>query len=190
MKLIFAQGNPEPDYAHSRHNVGFLALNTITKDLDAKWKIQPKFYALTAEVDISGEKVLLAKPTSYYNETGVSARKIIDFYKLDPTNDLLVIHDDLALPFGTIRVRKQGSDGGNMGIKSMNTYIEQNYMRIRIGTWNELREQMDDTAFVLAKFSADESKQLSGKVIPQVIKLAEQFCAGNLEQTSYKTLGK
>ena len=188
MKLIFAQGNPEPDYAHSRHNVGFLALNTIAKDLNAKWDNQPKFHAITAEVNIGGEKALLVKPTSYYNETGVSARKLIDFYKLDPTNDLLVIHDDLALPFGTIRVRRQGSDAGNRGIKSMNTYIEQNYMRIRIGTWNELREQMDDTAFVLAKFSANESKQLEKNIIPKAIELIEQFCDGTLEQTSYKTL--
>lgn len=190
MKLIFAQGNPEPDYAHSRHNVGFLALNTIAKDLNAKWDNQPKFHAITAKVNIGDEKALLVKPTSYYNETGVSARKLIDFYKLDPINDLLVIHDDLALPFGTIRVRRQGSDAGNRGIKSMNTHIEQDYMRIRIGTWNELRDQMDDTTFVLAKFSADESKQLVEKVIPQVVKLVEQFCAGTIEQTSYKTLDK
>ena len=190
MKLIFAQGNPEPDYAHSRHNVGFLALNTIAKDMNAEWKKQPKFHAMTTEVKIGGEKALLVKPTSYYNETGISARKLIDFYKLETLKDLLVIHDDLALPFGTIRVRRQGSDGGNKGIKSMNTYIEQNYMRIRIGTWNELREQMDDAAFVLAKFSADESKQLAETVIPQVVKLVEQFCAGTIEQTSYKTLEK
>ena len=190
MKLIFAQGNPEPDYAHSRHNVGFLTLNTIAKDMNAKWNNQPKFHAITAEVNISGEKALLVKPTSYYNETGVSAPKLIDFYKLDPASDLLVIHDDLALPFGTIRVRRQGSDGGNMGIKSMNTHIEPAYMRIRIGTWNELREQMDDAAFVLAKFSADESKHLEKSVIPQVIKLIEQFCTGIIEKTSYKTLGK
>lgn len=188
MKLIFAQGNPEPDYNHTRHNVGFLTLNAIAKDLDAKWKNQPKFHAITTEVNICGEKALLVKPTSYYNATGVSARKIIDFYKLDPTSDLLVIHDDLALPFGTIRVRKQGSGGGNMGIKSINTHIEPDYTRIRIGTGNELRQQMDDAEFVLAKFSADESKQLAKNVIPHAIKLIEQFCADSLEKTSYKTL--
>ena len=188
MKLIFAQGNPEPDYAHSRHNIGFLVLNTLAKELNAKWVNKPKFHAITTEVKISDEKALLVKPTSYYNETGVSARKLIDFYKLNPINDLLIIHDDLALPFGTIRVRRQGSDGGNRGIKSMNTYIEQNYMRIRIGTWNELREQMDDASFVLAKFSADESKQLEKDVIPKAIELVGQFCNGILEQTSYKTL--
>lgn len=188
MKLIFAQGNPEPDYSHSRHNVGFIALNTLAAELGSKWINKPKFHALTAEVSVGKEKALLVKPTSYYNETGVSARKLIDFYKLDPINDLLVIHDDLALPFGTIRVRQQGSDAGNNGIKSINMHVEQNFMRIRIGTSNELREQMDDASFVLAKFSDDESRQLEKDVIPQVIEYAKQFCANSLEQVSLKTL--
>ncbi|HZJ34936.1 MAG TPA: aminoacyl-tRNA hydrolase [Candidatus Angelobacter sp.] len=188
MKLIFAQGNPEPDYARSRHNVGFLVLNTLAKEHDTKWTNEPKFHAIITEVNLGDEKAILVKPTSYYNETGVAARKLIDFYKLNPMSDLLVVHDDLALPFGTIRVRRQGSDGGNRGIKSMNTHVEQNYMRIRIGTRNELRERMDDSAFVLAKFSANESKQLEKNIIPKAVKLVEQFCTNTLEQTSYKTL--
>lgn len=189
MKIIFAQGNPEPDYANTRHNVGFLVLNTLAEQISAKWANQSKFNAFIAEATISGEKTLLIKPTTFYNETGISVRKIIDFYKLDPTNDLLVIHDDLALPFGTIRVRGEGSDGGNNGIKSINSHLDPNYARIRIGTDNELRATInDDAAFVLAKFSADENTQLREKIIPQSIELINKFCANILENTSHKTI--
>ena len=188
MKIIFAQGNPEPDYTNSRHNVGFAVLNSLADSLDAKWVNKPKFHAIIAETEITGEKVLLIKPTSFYNETGIPARKITDFYKIDPTKDLLVIHDDFALPFGIIRVRNQGSDAGNNGIKSINNHIGQNYTRIRIGIWTELRETIDDADFVLAEFNVNELKQLSEAIIPQAIELINTFCDGKLSPTSHKTL--
>ena len=188
MKLIFAQGNPGPDYNNSRHNVGFVALDTFAASLGAVWTDKPKFHALIAEVVINGEKTILVKPTTYYNETGISARQIIDFYKIDKSDDLLVIHDDIDLPFGTIRVRKQGSDAGNNGIKSLNAHLGPDYARIRIGTHNDLRTQMGEVAFVLAKFNADESKKLQENIIPQVIELVHLFCAGDLESVSHKNL--
>jgi len=110
VKIIFAQGNPGPDYAGTRHNIGFISIDTLANKLEAGWTNKPKFHALIANGTIGSEKVLFIKPTTFYNETGVSARKLIDFYKIDPAKDLLVIHDDLALPFGTIRVRGRGSD--------------------------------------------------------------------------------
>lgn len=186
MKLIFAQGNPEPEYAKIRHNVGFMVLNSIADEREAKWIEKSKFHAVITEVNIDNEKVLLVKPTTFYNETGPALRKIVDFYRIDTENDLLVIHDDLALPFGTIRIRKQGSDAGNNGIKSINAHIDQNYTRVKIGIYNELRDKMDDADFVLAKFSFDESKQLEKTIIPHAIKLVIQFCNKSLEHTSYK----
>jgi PTH1 family peptidyl-tRNA hydrolase len=188
MKLIFAQGNPEPEYAKIRHNVGFMVLNSIAEKLDAKWTEKSKFNAIITEVNIDEEKVLLVKPTTFYNETGPSLRKIVDFYKIDTENNLLVIHDDLALPFGTIRIRKQGSDAGNNGIKSINAHIDENYTRIKIGIYNELRDKIDDADFVLAKFNAEESSQLEKTIVPHAIKLVVQFVNNSLEHTSYKTL--
>jgi PTH1 family peptidyl-tRNA hydrolase len=186
MKIIFAQGNPEPDYAKTRHNIGFSVLNSLADKLGAKWLEKSKFQAFIAEVTISSEKAILVKPTSFYNETGSSIRKILDFYKLDPITDLLVIHDDFALPFGTIRVRKEGSDAGNNGIKSINAHIESNYARIRIGTWTELREKMNDADFVLAKFNTDENEKLAELIIPKAIDIITDFCRDSLEATSYK----
>ncbi len=186
MKLIFAQGNPEPKYSATRHNIGFSTLDAIADKYNAKWLNQSKFNAMIAEIKIYDEKVLLVKPTTYYNETGLSVRKLVDFYKLNPASDLLVIHDDLALPFSTVRVRKKGSDGGNNGIKSINACIGQDYIRIRIGTYNDLRDKMDDADFVLSKFGSEESKNLKETIIPRVCKLVEQFCDGKIEINSYK----
>ena len=96
MKIIFAQGNPEPQYAGTRHNVGFFLLDYYAKDQGVAFATKPKFIADIAELSIADEKVLLVRPSTFYNETGRSARAICDFYKCDPATDLLAIHDDLA----------------------------------------------------------------------------------------------
>lgn len=187
MKIIFALGNPGTDYKNSRHNVGFMTLDTLAASLKADWVQKSRFTALIAEVTVGGEKTLLVKPTTFYNEAGASIRKIVDFYRIDHTSELLVVHDDVALPFSTIRVREQGSDAGNNGIKSLNTHLGSEYSRIRIGTDNELHAQMDDADFVLAKFSADETRKLEKDIIPQTIELIEQFCNDRIKITSYQT---
>jgi PTH1 family peptidyl-tRNA hydrolase len=186
MKLILAQGNPEPKYSNTRHNIGFIVIDEFAKSLDLTWSEKPKFAALIAETTIDGEKVILAKPTTYYNETGQSARKLVDFYSIMPEHDLLVIHDDLALPFGTIRTRKQGSDAGNNGIKSLNSHIGPEYHRIRIGVSNDLRERVGDVDFVLAKLNKDESDQLYTSVLPKAIEYIRDFCSSLLESTSHR----
>lgn len=186
MKVIFALGNPEPDYVVTRHNVGFRVLNALADG--SEWVNKAKFNALITELNIGGEKVILAKPTTYYNEVGISARKLLDFYKINPETDLLVVHDDLALPFGTVRVRKQGGDAGNNGIKSINNHVNHPYTRIKVGICNELRDRMEDADFVLGKFSADESNQLDKNITPHVVELIDHFCKGDLEITSYKNL--
>lgn len=185
MKLIFAQGNPGTQYQTTRHNVGFLVLEQLAGQAGKELVKKPKFHADIAELSIAGEKVLLVKPTTFYNETGQSARSLVDFYKLDPAQDVLVIHDDLALPLGTIRIREKGSDAGNNGIKSLNAHLGPNYNRIRIGIENELRSRMGDMNFVLGQFSKDEATTLDEIIIPKTIELIELFCAGTLQATSH-----
>ncbi len=185
MKLILAQGNPEPKYDKTRHNVGFAVIDEFAKAHDLTWTNKSKFDALVTETTIDGEKILLAKPTTYYNETGQSARKLIDFYSIMPEHDLLVIHDDLALPFGTLRTRKQGSDAGNNGIKSLNNHIGPDYHRIRIGVSNENRERTGDVDFVLSKFSKSESDNLQEAVFPKAIEFIDEFCKESLDSTSH-----
>lgn len=186
MKLIFAQGNPGRQYARTRHNTGFIALEALAEANSGTWKVQDKYKAEIAEISLNGEKVLLVKPLSFYNETGQVARALVDFYKLSPAEDVLVIHDELALPFGTIRVREKGSDAGNNGIKSLNAHLGENYARIRIGIWNERRDLMDDADFVLSAFSEEEMKQLATLNETKIASLVEAFVKGELEPVSHK----
>lgn len=185
MKLIVAQGNPGTQYARTRHNVGFMVLDRLADTQGASWKTDSKFKADLASVQLDGEKALLVKPLSYYNETGQVARGLVDFYKLNPAADVLVVHDELALPFGTIRTREKGSDAGNNGIKSLNAHLGADYWRIRIGIWNELRDRMDDANFVLAPFSADEMTHLKQQTDATILPLITAFLAGDLQNTSH-----
>ncbi len=185
MKLLFAQGNPGAEYERTRHNVGFVVLDKLARAHTVTFQPKDKFKALIAELSLDGEKVLLAKPQTFYNETGLSARAIVDFYKLDPSADVLVIHDELALPFGTLRTRPQGSDAGNNGIKSLNQHLGANYHRLRIGIRNELRDRAQDVDFVLGRFNGEEQEALENNVVPKSIEILDSFVAGNFEHTSH-----
>ena len=186
MKILFAQGNPGQDYSTTRHNVGFMALDTLAKAHSASFSHKSKFDADIAEVSISGEKVLLVKPRTFYNETGKSARAICDFYKCAPATDLLAIHDDLALPLGTIRTRQQGSDAGNNGIKSLNSHLGGVFWRLRIGIYSTLKDRINDATFVLANFQKAEMNILKDGIIPKTLELAAQFCSEELEASSHR----
>lgn len=186
MKVIFAQGNPGNQYTKTRHNVGFRTLDTLAKSHLIDWSEKSKFSAKIAEYGVGDEKVLLVKPLTFYNDSGLSARKITDFYNLDVSKDILIIHDDLALPLGTIRTREKGSDAGNNGIKSLNQHIGSDYHRIRIGIWNELRERMDASDFVLGSFNKKESDKLNETIIPHALEIIDSFCNKNLKITSKK----
>jgi len=200
MKVILALGNPGDKYTYTRHNAGFLVVNQLAAEQGAQFSNKPKFFADIAElnsftvdsaastklpVTIPREKVLLVKPTTYYNEVGVAARAILDFYKLT-LNDLLIIHDDTALDFGKIRVRKGGRDAGSNGLKSLHAHIGSDFWHIRIGTDNLLRRQIGDVDFVLSKFNADERTILRDWTIPEAIKLISTFLDGTIEPLSVK----
>jgi PTH1 family peptidyl-tRNA hydrolase len=185
MKLIIAQGNPGNKYSRTRHNTGFIMLDLLADELSTTWKSHDKFKSEIAETNIAGEKVLLVKPTTFYNDTGVAARSIVDFYKLEPSTDVLVIHDELALPFGTIRVRGKGSDAGNNGIKSLNAHLGPDYARIRIGIWNERRNLLNDVDFVLSAFSDEEMKLLHQIADTTVQQLIKYFVNDALEPVSH-----
>lgn len=185
MKVILALGNPGEKYVHTRHNAGFLVVNQLAAEQGAQFSNKPKFFADIAELNMSGEKILLVKPTTYYNEVGIAARAILDFYKLT-LDDLLIIHDDTDLDFGKIRVRKGGRDAGSNGLKSLHAHIGSDFWHIRIGTDNLLRQQIGDVDFVLSKFNADEQKILRDWTIPESIKLIGTFLDDTIEPLSVK----
>lgn len=184
MKIILAQGNPDKKYAKTRHNTGFTILDALGEAHDAVWRDIDKYKARITTIEVGGEKVLLVKPLSYYNDTGLVARQLVDYYKLLPKNDFLVVHDELALPFGTVRIRESGSDGGNNGIKSLNLHLGAHYTRIRVGIATDAREHIDDVNFVLGTFTKAEHETLIKDIIPHTIQSIEKFVAGTLEVTS------
>lgn len=184
MKLIFTQGNPGDKFSSTRHNVGFQLANTLAITHGVDFAYSAKFFAFIAEYSDESEKVLVAKPDTFYNESGRSFAAIKQFYKLE-NNDILVVHDELALPFGTIRSRVGGSDAGNNGIKSINAHGGDTTARLRIGVGNDLRARMGDTDFVLGRFSADEQSALNDVILPKCLELINHFVAEDHHVTSH-----
>lgn len=182
MKLIIGLGNPDQQYQGTRHNLGFWYVSGFAEQHGLQWQEKTKFRAYIAEGGIDGEKFILAKPTTYYNLVGESAQTICQFYKIPPEN-VLVIHDELALPLGTIRTREGGSDGGNNGMKSIITHLGQGVKRIRVGIDSPRRQPVSDAHFVLSKLSSVDAKQLS-ELSPKVYGIIRQFIAGNFEITT------
>ncbi len=185
MKVIFALGNPGEKYALTRHNIGFSIVDAYAKQYNATFQPKSKFSADIAEIHHGSEKILLAKPTTFYNDTGLAARAIVDFYKLT-LDDILVVHDDIALDFGKIRVRRGGESAGNNGLKSLHRHIGDDFWHIRIGADSLLRKQIGDTDFVLGKFNPDEQKILRDWTIDKSINFIEKFLSDSIEPYSVK----
>ena len=185
MKVILALGNPGEKYAYTRHNTGFLVIDQLAAEQNAQFSNKPKFFADIAELNMSGEKILLVKPTTYYNEVGISARAILDFYKLT-LDDLLIIHDDTDLDFGKIRVRKGGRDAGSNGLKSLHAHIGSDFWHIRIGTDNLLRRQVSTDRFVMMNFNSDELTILKNWAIPTAQTMIHDFLSYHISAISVK----
>lgn len=138
MKLIAGLGNPGKEYQNTRHNSGFMAVDLLADRLNTSITSN-KFNALTAQVRINGEAVLLMKPLTYMNESGSAVSQAVSYYKIDP-QDILIIHDDMDLPVGSVRIRKKGSAGGQKGMKSIISCLNTDEIaRIRIGVGHSAR---------------------------------------------------
>jgi peptidyl-tRNA hydrolase, PTH1 family len=133
VKLIVGLGNPGVEYQSTPHNMGFMALDRIAGEC-AVQVVNRHCKAVTARATLDGEPVLLAKPETYMNHSGESVRELVERYEADPATDLIVLYDELALPWGTIRVRERGSAGGHNGMKSIIAALgSQEFLRIRLG---------------------------------------------------------
>ena len=164
MKLIIGLGNPGDFYAHSRHNIGFMCLNHLARlqgiNLDKK-----QGQARTGTGKVDGEKVILARPQTHMNLSGESVSRLVKRFDVTPGN-LIVIHDDLDLPLGKIRIRLGGSSGGHKGIDSIITHLESDtFFRIRVGIDRPLfvegsaqDKEVAIIAYVLSSFTSEEKK--------------------------------
>ena len=155
MFLIVGLGNPEKKYDKTRHNIGFDTIDALADKYNISMN-EKKHKALCGTGVIDGVKVLLAKPQTYMNLSGDSVAEIVNFYKIDPEEEMIVIFDDISLAPGNIRVRKKGSAGGHNGIKSIIARTgTQNFMRIKVGV-GEKPAGWDMADHVLGHFSRED----------------------------------
>lgn len=155
MYIIAGLGNPDRQYQATRHNIGFDAVTGICDETGISLNMR-KHRALCGKGMIDGQKVLLAQPLTYMNLSGQSIREMVDFYKIDPETELIVIYDDISLEVGQLRIRKKGSAGGHNGIKSIIAELgTQNFPRIKIGVGDKPKE-WDLADWVLGRFPADQ----------------------------------
>ena len=156
--LIAGLGNPGPGYAANRHNAGYLTADVLAARAGARFKVG-KFRALAAEGRLAGQSVTIIKPLTFMNESGGPVTGVSGFYRLGP-EQLVVIHDELDLPFGTVRLKLGGGDNGHNGLRSVTTRLgTREYYRVRIGIGRP-PGRMDPAAYVLRDFAAAERKEL------------------------------
>ena len=157
MFIIAGLGNPTREYEGTRHNVGFDVIDRLAAryniDVDVK-----KHRALIGKGMIAGQKVILAKPQTYMNLSGESIRSILDYYKVDPETELIVIYDDISLDVGQLRIREKGSAGGHNGIKNIILHLgTEVFPRIKVGV-GEKPKGWDLADYVLGRYSAEDRK--------------------------------
>ncbi len=181
--LIVGLGNPGPAYAQTRHNVGFMVIDELSRRHQTQSVSKSSF---EGELFKMGQHFLL-KPTTFMNLSGRSILSVKNFYKID---EVIVIHDDLDLPFGALRLKKGGGHGGHNGLKSTDAAITPEYIRVRLGIGKpEHKSQVAD--YVLHPFSADEQKYLDvwiSKVADAVEMLMRASCEEVASKCSIKAL--
>jgi len=149
LKLIVGLGNPGIEYQFTPHNLGFLAIDRIANDCGVEIRNR-QCRALTARVTIGGEQVLLAKPETYMNLSGLAVRELLTKHELNPATDLVVIYDELDLPLGTIRIRQRGSSAGHNGMESVIGALgTQEFLRIRLGVTPDGKKVLEGARYLL-----------------------------------------
>ena len=190
MFIIAGLGNPDEKYQGTRHNVGFDVVDRLAEKyqiaIDTK-----KHRALIGKGVIEGQKVLLVKPQTYMNLSGESIRSLVEYYKIDPEEELLVIYDDISLEPGMLRLRTKGSAGGHNGMKSIIKHLGgDTFPRIRVGIGGEKHPGQDLADYVLGHFKDDE-KELFSDALDKAEKAAELFAQDEFSEAMNKySVGK
>jgi PTH1 family peptidyl-tRNA hydrolase len=177
-RLIVGLGNPGKEYAWTRHNLGFLVIEALAKAIGAKFSIDKSARAQYAEINLDGEKIILVKPETFMNNSGEAVASLMNRFEI-PACDVWVIHDDVALPFGVLRVRLDGSAGGHNGIKSIIRSLggAEDFVRLRVGV-GETPEKIALEDWVLSRFSDDEQTQLQAITKKISDKIIQSLCSG------------
>jgi len=183
MKLIVGLGNPGPEYERTRHNVGFQVIDRLARRFADPATSVPraKFSGLLVECEISGEKVLLLRPTVFMNLSGTTVAEATRFYKLDPVRDVLVLVDDLALPCGSIRIRGEGGTGGHNGLSDIRQKLgTEKWARCRIGI--DRPGRIPQKSYVLGRFTPEQESALE-PALEDAVKASECWVIEGLVET-------
>ena len=176
--LVVGLGNPGPSYAMNRHNVGFHVVDLLAERMGARFKAH-KGRADTVEGRLAGQRVVLAKPKCYMNESGGPVASLRDFFKV-PAERIVVVHDELDIPFATLRLKLGGGDNGHNGLRSVTKSLgTKDYLRVRFGIGRPPGRQ-DPADFVLKDFSAAERKELP-LLLDRAADAVEALVSGTLE---------
>jgi len=169
MKIIVGLGNPGSQYHNTRHNLGFLTLNHWAGK-EATWKNNSRLHCLEASLFKFGEKVWLVQPQTFMNESGLAVSKFLQAHHADAA-DLLIVHDDLDLPWGKLRFKNGGADGGHNGIKSIIEHLKtSDFARLKIGIFQEEFAMIPAEKLVLKTFGAGEKET----AVPEILARAGQ----------------
>ena len=180
MFIIAGLGNPDRQYEGTRHNVGFDVIDRIAEKYNIAVDTK-KHRAYIGKGIIQGQKVILAKPQTYMNLSGESIRSLVDYYKIDEENELLVIYDDISLDVGQLRIRAKGSAGGHNGIKNIIAHLgTQVFPRIKVGV-GEKPKGYDLVDYVLGHFSKAE-KELMDEGYDSAVRAAELIVSGEITE--------
>ena len=180
MFLIAGLGNPDKKYEHTRHNIGFDTLDALADKYNIRIN-EKKHKALCGSGAIEGVKVILAKPQTYMNLSGESIAEIVNFYKLDPESEMIIIYDDISLAPGNIRIRKKGSAGGHNGIKNIIAMTgTENFKRIKVGV-GEKPAGWDLADHVLGRMS-EENRAAFEEAVKESVKAAEMILEDEIDQ--------
>lgn len=167
--FVFGLGNPGKKYLNTRHNFGFLAVDFLKDNLgESEWRLEKKFQTEISEANLKGRKVFLIKPQTFMNNSGESVRAILDFYKASPA-DLIVLHDEVDIPFGSIKTTVSSRAAGHNGVKDIIEKLgTQDFRRIRLGVGKPENPNISVSDHVLAPFTESEQSEL-----PKVFQAAE-----------------
>ena len=182
--IVAGLGNPGAEYEKTRHNAGFMAIDHIAASLSSKID-RAKFHALTAEVYIADKRVLLMKPMTFMNSSGVAIGEAASFYKIPPER-VIVLHDEISFEPGKIRIRRKGSAGGHNGLKSIIEHLGSDaFPRIKIGVGQKPNPEYDLVDWVLGKFSNADVSLISEK-FPDIASATQLIISGLIEDAMCK----
>ena len=180
IKAIVGLGNPGPKYSQTRHNAGFWFVEELARAQAIGFSAEKKFHGETAKLEVAGNNVWLLKPGTFMNASGLSVKSLLSFYRIEPQN-ILVVHDEIDLPAGEIKIKSGGGHGGHNGLRDIiNQLGSKDFLRLRVGVGHPgSKDQVVD--YVLQKASKDDKIDID-VAMDSALKVMPDLLSGNLEQ--------